>query len=98
MNRLALAFLLLLASLSSACAGTQTSRLETAKGPVYVGMSGEELTRVLGAPHSVTRGQYPPHAGAFFGLQPGVGTIEWAWTNRDPTIVAYLDFGSVSFL
>ncbi len=88
----------LVATMLGACGGTTHSQIDVeGKGRIYVGMSNDKLSEVMGGPDSVGRGEYGcPYSGKFFGFQPGAHTVEWAWKRPDGSVVvAYMDHGSV---
>ena len=100
-NLLAVLFVVL-CLFTSACGGNLYSQVRTNSGSLYVGMSGDQATNVMGPPEAVGQGRYGCHfVRYFFGFEPGTRTAEWAW--RDPSgsggvVVAYIDGGVVSYL
>ena len=95
-----LIYVLMCVSLS-ACGGNLYSQVRTSSGSLYVGMSGEQATNLMGPPEAVGQGRYGCHfVKYFFGFEPGTRTAEWAWKDPggDGVVVAYIDGGAVSFL
>ncbi len=80
------------------CQGTLTHRIQTDRGPIYVGMVGPELSAHLGPPDDVGSGRFGCTYALDFALLPSGSTIEWAWTRRNPIIVAWLEGGSAVLL
>lgn len=80
------------------CAGTWKNRIVTDDGAIYVGMSQEMLSEVMGAPHEVGRGRY---GCKYENVWPGgfmvnsESVVEWAWHHGTEITVAYLDHGQV---
>ncbi len=90
--------MVLVASVLVACGGTTHSQIDVGgKGRIYVGMSNDKLSEVMGEPDSAGSGEYGSHySHKFFGFRPGTRTVEWAWKRPDGSVVvAYMDHGSV---
>ncbi len=93
---------LALVLLCTACAtrGRLYDQLRVGQLSVYVGMSGQQITGVLGPPNNIGRGTYGSHyTGQFLLFTAGRNTLEWAWNLVDQSIlVAYLDYNQVRYL
>ena len=83
------------------CAGTWKNCILTDDGAIYVGMSQEMLSKVMGAPHEVGSG---PYGCKYTNKWPGGFTVnsnsvvEWAWHRETDIVVAYLFRGQVERL
>ncbi len=89
--------LFIILALIAGCAQFQ-SQIETSGGKVYVGMTTEQISGLLGPPDHVARGYACQYSTKFFGFVPGDHTVEWAWKRENSTIVAYLQGGQVDYL
>lgn len=82
----------LLSAIAAGCGGRFYQTVDLPNGRAYLGMTGPELTALVGTPQSVGGGTYGcRYSRFFFGLEPGSHTIEWAWELPNDTLVAYLD-------
>ena len=83
-------------ALGVGCAGRNVQRYESTKGPVYVGMSTDAITEVLGPPETVGEGPYGcRYTTKFFLLTAGDHTVEWSWRDDLARIIAWLEFNRV---
>jgi len=77
--------LALMMTVVCACGSTHSQIDVRGKGRIYVGMSNDKLSEVMGEPDSVGRGKYGCHHDAnFFGFTPGEQTIEWSVPTGAP--------------
>ena len=86
------------ALLLAACAGITTNNLQTPYGPLYSGMSADDVDDIMGPPHYVGTGS-SYFRNKFFMLTGGWGSVEWAWELKNgDVVVVWMQHGTVSFI
>lgn len=74
---------------------TRETRLEVKLGTITVGMTGESVVKILGAPEHACMGPWTMKYSSRFYMRPGTRTIEWAWQRPGHVVVVYLEDNAV---